>query len=126
MFQGRRELAVEGLRWATYSDCGEDILELVDEGDERRIVHVDAAWARVSWMHVRPPRGYSDRLDLRRRVCRHGWRCVGRCSFMQEGVLADLRRELAERSVRQVRVCVVEGFVSDSGTVSQLRACERT
>lgn len=28
---------------ATYADCGEDILELVDERDETRIIHVDPA-----------------------------------------------------------------------------------
>lgn len=26
---------------ATYADCGEDILELVDQRDEARVVHVD-------------------------------------------------------------------------------------
>jgi hypothetical protein len=39
---------------ATYSDCGEDILELVYEGNQPRIVHVDA----VDMLAFRIARGY--------------------------------------------------------------------
>ena len=35
-------------RVATYSYCGEDILELVYQGNEGRVVHVDAAAGVVS------------------------------------------------------------------------------
>jgi hypothetical protein len=33
---------------ATYSYCGENILELVDERDKRRVIHVDAVWAALA------------------------------------------------------------------------------
>jgi hypothetical protein len=43
-----------GRRTATYSDCSEDILELVYEGNQPRVVHVDA----VHLLAFRNARGY--------------------------------------------------------------------
>ena len=42
----------------TYSDCGKDILELVDEGDKPGVIDIDAAEAMVSIQgRRRLPRG---------------------------------------------------------------------
>lgn len=44
MYQVRREGSrIRGFGSATYSHSCEDILELVDEGDKSRVIHVDAA-----------------------------------------------------------------------------------
>jgi hypothetical protein len=43
-----------GVRRVTYSYCGEDILELVYEGDQGRVVDVDAVGGAVSIPHVVP------------------------------------------------------------------------
>lgn len=62
---GCRQLRASGRKGATYSDCSEDILELVYESDQPGVVHVDAGHllsfrnARGCSRHVRTHLGLS-------------------------------------------------------------------
>jgi hypothetical protein len=56
----------------TYSYGGEDILKLVHESDQARVVHVDA----VSLLASHHREGLSWDMCIRIRIGRHNWRCM--------------------------------------------------
>lgn len=114
-----------GFRATTYSYCGEDILELVDERDKRRVIHVDAV--RVSLATCTHPRGAVE-IGTRRTPTGLGWTPwlagVQQCGALQVRAVFSSAGAQAEIYVGSVCSLVSRFGVGFGRRVAV--ACERT